>query len=262
MLAFRGEIIATDGDMVSLTDMWRAAGADDSKRPSDWRALPATKAFVEFIAESIAGKSGSELFRVVRSGGDVATLAHWQVGMAFAKYLSAEFHAWCNTVVRGHMSGQQVALEPSREALRLRAMELRFQREDLRDARALRKMQVNALQRVATSLALAGRAEVATVMELKAAEIAVGERFDHLLPSAVEHHDWKSPTQIAEAHAITPNAVGRLISAIPELAQRGDIPGMCRPVVNKAPGCTREVVSFIYSPAAVARIESQMREPG
>ena len=28
-----------------------------------------------------------------------AALAHWQVGMAYAKYLNHDFHMWCNEVV-------------------------------------------------------------------------------------------------------------------------------------------------------------------
>nr|WP_274704718.1 KilA-N domain-containing protein [Aquabacter cavernae] len=28
------------------------------------------------------------------------TYAHWQIGLAYAKYLSPEFHMWRNTAVR------------------------------------------------------------------------------------------------------------------------------------------------------------------
>ena len=34
--------------------------------------------------------------------------AHWQIGIAYAKYLSPEFHVWCNTVVRDRMEGKLV----------------------------------------------------------------------------------------------------------------------------------------------------------
>ena len=37
-----------------------------------------------------------------RSG---ATFAHWQIALAYAKYLSPEFHMWCNEVVREKMEG-------------------------------------------------------------------------------------------------------------------------------------------------------------
>ena len=32
-------------------------------------------------------------------------MAHWQIALAYAKYLSPEFHMWCNTVVRERMEG-------------------------------------------------------------------------------------------------------------------------------------------------------------
>ncbi len=44
-----------------------------------------------------------------------STFAHWQIGLAYAKYLSPEFHMWCNTVVRRHMErlrGDLVSLDP------------------------------------------------------------------------------------------------------------------------------------------------------
>lgn len=101
-LAFNGNQITVRAERISLTDMWRAAGADPQQAPAKWRTLPSTKAFVEHVELTI-GKSDSELF-VVKIGGKVkGTWAHWQVALAYAKYLSPEFHAWCNTVVRERM---------------------------------------------------------------------------------------------------------------------------------------------------------------
>lgn len=54
-----------------------------------------------------AGKSGIETTRGGRAPG---TWAHWQIALAYAKYLSPEFHIWCNTVVRDRMNGH---VEPS-----------------------------------------------------------------------------------------------------------------------------------------------------
>lgn len=105
-LVYNGTPIHDRGEMLCLTDMWRAAGSDPSKRPANWRDLPNTREFGEFIiATLMVGKSYDELFEVVRGGPDPATWAHWQIAMAYAKYLSPEFHAWCNEVVRAHMEG-------------------------------------------------------------------------------------------------------------------------------------------------------------
>lgn len=112
-LTFGGVTIGVDGDMLFLTDMWKAAGSDDSKKPARWRALPGAQEFIEFIEESVIGKSDNESFRTVRGGADQGTWAHWQLGMAYAKYLSPSFHAWCNSVVRAHMLGRVAPATPA-----------------------------------------------------------------------------------------------------------------------------------------------------
>jgi hypothetical protein len=91
-------------EMLSLTDMWKAAGKDLSKQPAKWREQEATKAFVEHL-EVILPKTEDGLYQVVRRGGNEApdTRAHWQIGLAYAKYLSPEFRLQCNTVVRERM---------------------------------------------------------------------------------------------------------------------------------------------------------------
>jgi hypothetical protein len=87
--------------------MWRASGALENKRPTDWLAAPSAREFVEFIGENVnAEKSGIEIVRTIRGGTNPGTWAHWQVAMAYAKYLSPSFHAWSNDVVRAHMQGR------------------------------------------------------------------------------------------------------------------------------------------------------------
>ncbi|MFC4624230.1 KilA-N domain-containing protein [Daeguia caeni] len=72
-LVYNGHDITVKAEMLSLTDMWKAAGAEDSRRPSDWLALESTKAFRELVEASlVAGKSGIQVKRggrgVYRSG--------------------------------------------------------------------------------------------------------------------------------------------------------------------------------------------------
>jgi hypothetical protein len=100
--SFNNVVLRDEGEFLCLTDMWRAAGAADAKRPSDWLALPGTRDFAEYLN---AEKSGIDLVRTQRGGTDPGTWAHWQLGMAYAKYLSPAFHAWCNEVVRKVMRG-------------------------------------------------------------------------------------------------------------------------------------------------------------
>jgi len=102
-----GEVPIRDrGEMLNLTDMWKAAGADPQQTPAKWRALPEAKAFALHVEVTI-GKSDS-LFET-KQGRCGGTFAHWQIGLAYAKYLSPEFHMWCNATVRAHMEARGLA---------------------------------------------------------------------------------------------------------------------------------------------------------
>lgn len=94
-----------NGEMLNLTDMWKACGSDPSKRPVDWQRKEGA-AFIEFIGENI--KVPTEHLFQTEKGRNGSTSAHWQIGMAYAKYLSHEFHAKCNVIVRAFMEGKLV----------------------------------------------------------------------------------------------------------------------------------------------------------
>lgn len=104
LMVFRGQAIRERGEAVNLTDAWRAAGGDNSKRPAQWIRSKQAKGIVSAL-EVAVGISHSGLFSVETGGaaGGGATWAHWQLAMAYAQYLSPEFHTWCNDVVRAHM---------------------------------------------------------------------------------------------------------------------------------------------------------------
>lgn len=108
-LTFGGVTIGVDGDMLFLTDMWKAAGSNLSKTPAEWRRQDGTKAFIEYL-ETMGQAHSLVKTTEGRNGG---TWAHWQLGMAYAKYLSPKFHAWCNSVVRAHMLGRVPPAAPS-----------------------------------------------------------------------------------------------------------------------------------------------------
>lgn len=120
-LTYNGTPIGEKGDKLSLTSMWKAAGSPDGKEPWRWRELPGTVDFVDYIVSS-HNLGLSEVFTVTK-GRHGATWAHWQIGMAYAKYLSPEFHAWCNSVVKAHMEGRASGTVSLAER-RVRVMEL------------------------------------------------------------------------------------------------------------------------------------------
>ena len=91
----QGARVRLKDDMLNLTDMWRAAGGDQQKQPAKWRDLPQATDFIAYIAQTL-GKSENRL-TLTKAGKTGGTWAHWQIGLAYAKYLSPAFHAWCNS---------------------------------------------------------------------------------------------------------------------------------------------------------------------
>jgi|GEM_PF-2932473 len=111
-LVYNETLIHDRGEMLCLTDMWRAEGKPSRKDPAQWRRLPGSGGFIRHIG-SIMGLSHDDLFEVVRGGSAPETWAHWQIAMAYAQYLSDAFHVWCNQVVRAHMEGRGNSLVPA-----------------------------------------------------------------------------------------------------------------------------------------------------
>jgi hypothetical protein len=95
---YNGMAIAFEGkEKISLTDMWKAAGGQDNKNPVEWIRYAGAE-FVAELAKSLnTGKSHIIKTTRGRHGG---TWAHWQIALAYAKYLSPEFHLWVNQVVK------------------------------------------------------------------------------------------------------------------------------------------------------------------
>lgn len=108
-LIFNGFVIHDKSEKLSLTDMWKASGADKARQPANWLASAEAKRFVEFLNEVNPRNSGTALVVTQKGGKTPGTWAHWQIALAYAKYLSPEFHMWCNQVVRAHMEGRAAA---------------------------------------------------------------------------------------------------------------------------------------------------------
>lgn len=106
-LIFNGIVIHDKSEKLSLTDMWKAAGGDLARQPSEWLRSSDAKRFIEFLSDT-QNLGNSQVIKIQRGKGG-GTWAHWQIALAYAKYLSPEFHMWCNQVVRAHMEGRAAA---------------------------------------------------------------------------------------------------------------------------------------------------------
>ncbi|MBP2233410.1 hypothetical protein J2847_006748 [Azospirillum agricola] len=125
-LRFGKELIRRDENgFWNLTDMWRAAGANRHQKPYEWQRQPDVQRFVKAVegqyhAEITAKKSAEEKAGNARLFPDAvrqtlgrtgATWAHWQVALAYARYLSPQFHMWANDTVRRVLDADPALVE-------------------------------------------------------------------------------------------------------------------------------------------------------
>jgi hypothetical protein len=100
-----GEVaIAGKGDMLSLTDIWKAAGEPKNKTPYDWMRQDASVQFIEYIAENL-NTVQDRIIKTTRGKGG-GTWAHWQIALAYAKTLDHRLHAEINATYRAHQEAK------------------------------------------------------------------------------------------------------------------------------------------------------------
>lgn len=104
-LVYEGQTIGDREEALSLTDMWKAAGSPANQDPAQWLRSAQGEAFIDAVSVNM-GISHNDLVQAVRGGKRPGTWAHWQIAFAYAKYLSPDFHMWCNQVVRSHMEAR------------------------------------------------------------------------------------------------------------------------------------------------------------
>lgn len=129
---------------INLTDLWKAIGSPENKRPVDWLRTESAQSLATYLADEM--KVGVAHLHTTNPGGGGGTWANWHLGLAYAKYLSNRFHVWCNEVIRSVMIDTPVpppAPPPSPEdtlsfkdkvasALHLQEHLLRVQKKDPR----------------------------------------------------------------------------------------------------------------------------------
>jgi len=96
--------------------MWKAEGEDKARQPANWLASADAQKFIEFMEEVNPRISGTALVYTKKGGKNPGTWAHWQIALAYARYLSPEFHAYCNSIVRAHMEGKLTTRQPEYNA--------------------------------------------------------------------------------------------------------------------------------------------------
>lgn len=90
------ENIGRDGDLLSLTDLWKAAGSPENKRPIDWQEKESTKEYIETLA--ITFNSAEKALLKTKKGRWGGTYAHKSIALSYAKYLDPALHVLVNEV--------------------------------------------------------------------------------------------------------------------------------------------------------------------
>lgn len=86
-----------DGNMVSLNAVYEMADSPANQSPPQWLRLSSTESFINSMTNENMGKSHVLKIKRGRNGG---SLAHWQLALAYAQYLSPELHIVVNDVFR------------------------------------------------------------------------------------------------------------------------------------------------------------------
>lgn len=108
---FGGMIVRRDGDLVCLTDLWRAAGSPDNKQPYEWQRR-AGREFSEHVANTAQGRDWQ-----TDRGGHGGTWANKHLALAYATDLSPALRLHVQEVFFAYTEGRLAADTPETEAL-------------------------------------------------------------------------------------------------------------------------------------------------
>ncbi|MDR1182438.1 MAG: KilA-N domain-containing protein [Bacteroidales bacterium] len=86
-----------EGDMVSLTDLWKAAGSPSNKRPIDWQEKESTREFIDTL-EDMFKSAKIALLKTKRGKTGGGTYGVKQIALAYAKWLDPKLHVLVNEV--------------------------------------------------------------------------------------------------------------------------------------------------------------------
>ena len=94
----------TDGNL-NLTELWKLAGANKDKKPSEWLRWKPSKEFINTIKNLLPIGDVSPPLLSIKKGRYGGTFAHPQIFLAYAKWVSTELHAEVNDVFLRAKSG-------------------------------------------------------------------------------------------------------------------------------------------------------------
>lgn len=98
--SYNGHAICFDADrLINLTQMWESEGRPNNRDPSQWKKTQQGASFIASLCKSEKVRF-THVFRSMRGRGNKGVWAHWQIALAYAKYLSHEYHRYVNEAFR------------------------------------------------------------------------------------------------------------------------------------------------------------------
>jgi hypothetical protein len=102
-LSYNDEQIRHEGDFICLTDLWKASGKPQGKHePRHWKRYSGQE-FIDSVAKKLNVRP-QHIYKTTRGRGG-ASWGHWQIALAYAKYLSPELHIHVNEVYMRYKLG-------------------------------------------------------------------------------------------------------------------------------------------------------------
>ena len=99
-LSYQGQKIQIKDEMLCLTDFWKAVGRPKNKSAPQWLRLPQTINYIMRL-EAKMGKSRA----LVEDRQDYGTFAHWQIALAYSKFLSTDLEMHINSIYMRYQAG-------------------------------------------------------------------------------------------------------------------------------------------------------------
>jgi hypothetical protein len=100
---YRNHTIRMRNGLISLTDLWKASETPIGKHdPRDWKRR-AGQSFIDAVAEKLNVSTG-RIYQTTRGAGG-GSWAHWQIALAYAKYLSHDLHMHVNEIYVRYQAG-------------------------------------------------------------------------------------------------------------------------------------------------------------
>ena len=88
--------IHSDGEMISLTDLWKEAGSVETKAPKFWLSNEETKGFLRAVSKML--KVTETYLLKIKRGKNGGTWGHKQIALEYAQYLDPKLAVMVNSI--------------------------------------------------------------------------------------------------------------------------------------------------------------------